>query len=371
MLVPVILSFYTILIFVSVFTLLFSKKENAEEFLPSEKISVIIPFRNEVENMITCLEGISTQDYPIELIEIILSDDHSEDDSKQIAVDFLFKKGITYKLIDLKELHQSGKKAAIETAVSKATGTIIVTRDADTYTESNLWLKSIAYQFKSMKSDLVLAPVILSGKSFIQTFQRFENIAITCIGYAFAKNKLPFVCSGANLAYKKTSFIKADPYKENKNIATGDDLFLLQAFLDSGFRISAAKNIDCIVYTKAEKSVASFINQRLRWASKAKNLHIKPAWFIGSILFLSNIIILIMSVSCFFGGINWKFCLFTLLYKCIIEFLLLFLGRIMYKQKINFAYYIPAFTANLVYVPLISMASFVVKSKWKGRKQGV
>ncbi|MEO8759735.1 MAG: hypothetical protein ABI388_01850, partial [Bacteroidia bacterium] len=66
-----------------------------------------------------------------------------------------------------------------------------------------------------------------------------------------------------------------------------------------------------------------------------------------------------------------KFCLFALIYKCIIEFLLLFLGGIMYRQKINLAYYLPAFVVNLLYVPMVSMASIFVKSKWKGRKQGV
>jgi len=43
----------------------------------------------------------------------------------------------------------------------------------------------------------------------------------------------------------------------------------------------------------------------------------------------------------------------------------------MYRQKFNFTYYIPAFIANIFYVPMVSVASIIVKSKWKGRKQGV
>ncbi len=365
-----VLSIYTIIILVSIFVLLFPEKENdLINFIPTEKVSILIPFRNEVQNIILCLKGITLQDYPIELIELILIDDDSTDHSKKLIIDFLRDKNISFKLIELKQHQLTGKKNAIELGVAQSSGSIIITRDADTFTKNSEWLKAIVHQLQY--NDLVLAPVILSGSSFVQSFQQFENIAITSMGYAFAKIKLPFVCSGANLAYKKESFLKADPYRTNKHIASGDDMFLLQSFMNNSFSISPTKGNNTIVYTNAEKSLSAFINQRIRWASKAKNLHIKAAWLIGAILFLSNFILLIMGVYAFFGGINYKFCLFALIYKCIIEFLLLFLGRFMYRQKFNFTYYIPAFIANLLYVPTVSMVSIIVKSKWKGRKQGV
>ena len=365
-----ILSIYTILILVSIFVLLFPERENdLAGFIPTEKISIVIPFRNEAQNIILCLKGIALQDYPNDLLEIILIDDDSTDNSKQLVEDFLRDKNISHKTIELKNHKLTGKKNAIEFGIAQSSGNIIITRDADTFTKNSEWLKTIVHQLQH--TDVVLAPVVLSGSSFIQSFQQFENMAITSMGYAFAKIKLPFVCSGANLAYKKESFLKANPYKNNKHIASGDDMFLLQIFIDKGFSISSTKNTHTIVYTNAEESVSSFIHQRIRWASKSKNLRLKTTWLIGSILFLSNFILLIMGVSAFFGGINYKFCLFALIYKCIIEFLLLFLGRFMYGQKFNFIYYIPAFIANLFYVPMVSVASIVVKSKWKGRKQGV
>ena len=368
-----ILSVYTLCIMITMFFLLLSTTEKHElsVFIPKEKISILIPFRNEKQTILKCLRGIVEQKFPKDLVEIILVDDHSEDNTKSIVHAFLKEKQIFYKLIDLKEEKRIGKKAAIELAVFQSSGSIIITRDADTYTESNLWLKSIAYHFQNANCDLLLAPVILSGTSFLQSFQQFENIAITTMGYAFAKIKLPFVCSGANLAYKKDFFLKADPYKCNVHIPSGDDMFLLQTFLDKGFSISTTKDSLSIVYTSAENSFRFFLNQRLRWASKAKKIKIKTALGIGSLLFLTNIGLLI---SCFLALINTtniNFCLFALLYKCIIDFLLLFLGSIMYKLKPNFTFYIPAFIANLFYVSFVTMASINVKSSWKGRKASV
>lgn len=373
-LVIIVLSVYTLFIAVPVFVLLFDGRDEKlylyiYRFIPKEKISIIIPFRNEAGVILNCLKGIVEQDFPKELVEIILVDDNSEDDTMQLAERFLKEKQVTYKLIDLKEKNLSGKKTAIEQAVSIASGSIIITRDADTYTKSNHWLMSIAYHLKNRNADLVIAPVILSGTSFIQTFQQFENIVITCMSYVFTKIKLPFVCSGANLAYKKDSFLKTNPYKENKNIASGDDMFLLQSFMKAQFSISASKNSDMIVYTNSEASFKSFINQRLRWASKAKSLKIKTASGIASLLVATNLLLLIYVIVGLFSGINIGFCLFALLYKCVIDFLLLFLAAIMFKQKPNFVFYLPAFIANLFYVPFITIASIIVKPSWKGRKQ--
>ena len=365
-----VLSIYTLFILTPIFVLLFEKKEDNDlsNFISKEKVSIIIPFRNEAHTVINCLKGITEQDFPKELMEIILVDDNSEDNTKQVAESFLKERAVAYKLIDLKEHNLSGKKTAIEQSVSQASGNIIITRDADTYTKSNLWLKSIAYQFNDSNIDLVLPPVILSGMSFIQVFQQFENMAITSIGYAFAKLKLPFVCSGANLAYKKDSFLKVNPYQGNKHIASGDDMFLLQSFIKEGLSISPTKNSNTIVYTEAEASFKSFINQRLRWASKAKGLKLKTASSIAGLLFLTNILLLVYTITGIFSGANIGFCLFALLYKCIIDFLLLFLAAIMFKQKPNFVLYIPAFILNLFYVPFITVASISIKPNWKGRK---
>lgn len=364
------LSIYTLFIFIPIFVLLFEKKEDFDlsGFIPKDKISIIIPFRNEANVILNCLKGIIEQEFPIELTEVLLMDDNSEDNTKNIAESFLKGKQVAYKIVDLKEYNLSGKKSAIEQGVSMASGRIIITRDADTYSDSNLWLKSIAYQFSNSTTNLILAPVILSGTSFVQAFQQFENLAIISIGYVFAKLKLPFVCSGANLAYKRESFLKANPYKDNKHVASGDDMFLLQTFIKEGYSISSSKDNSMIVYTNAEVTTKSFINQRLRWASKARNLNIKTVWSISSILFLTNLILLICIISSIFSGINIRFCLFALLYKCIIDFLLLFLAAIMFKQKPNFVLYFPAFILNLFYVPFITVASISIKPSWKGRK---
>ena len=48
-------------------------------------ISIIIPARNEAENIQHCLDSICNQSYPKHLYEIIVVDDHSTDNTAAIV----------------------------------------------------------------------------------------------------------------------------------------------------------------------------------------------------------------------------------------------------------------------------------------------
>ena len=74
--------------------------------------------------------------------ELVISDDHSEDDTAAIVKRYADR---NVKLISLKDYVtaplNSYKKKAIETAISRASGTLIVTTDADCYLPKH-WLET-------------------------------------------------------------------------------------------------------------------------------------------------------------------------------------------------------------------------------------
>ena len=59
-------------------------KKSSNDVIPNEMISIIIPFRNEEENILINLKSIESQRYPIEKYEVIYVDDFSEDRSFEI-----------------------------------------------------------------------------------------------------------------------------------------------------------------------------------------------------------------------------------------------------------------------------------------------
>ena len=82
------------------------------------KISVIIPARNEEENISKLLKALNDQSYPKEFFEVIVVDDHSTDNTAAIVKEFY-----PVKLLTLKDDNiNSYKKKAIETGVATATG---------------------------------------------------------------------------------------------------------------------------------------------------------------------------------------------------------------------------------------------------------
>src|SRR4051812_4790614 len=70
---------------------------------PSTFISVVIAARNEAKNISNILSDILTQNYPAALVEIIVIDDHSEDDTFAIvsAIRSTDARVIIYKLAEL------------------------------------------------------------------------------------------------------------------------------------------------------------------------------------------------------------------------------------------------------------------------------
>ncbi|MBK6826735.1 MAG: glycosyltransferase [Chitinophagaceae bacterium] len=102
-------------------------------------ISIIIPARNEEENISHLLEAIEEQSYSSALIEVIVVDDQSTDQTAAIVSSFPY-----VKLLRLSsDIQQSHKKRAIEFGIANASHEWILTTDADCIPPVN-WVAQIA-----------------------------------------------------------------------------------------------------------------------------------------------------------------------------------------------------------------------------------
>lgn len=336
-----------------------SKEKKSDVSIP---VSIIIACRNEEKNISTCIESIYSQNYPKELIELIIVDDHSEDES----INYIIKSS-NVKLIRLPS-HLKGKKAALTEGISAAVHELIITRDADTFSDVN-WLRTIIDKQVNSDADMLICPVTLKAENtFLNLFQRLEFYAFTIVTGATTFIKKPILCNGANLCFKKSIFTKVNGYKGNDDLASGDDVFLMNkiASLPEG-KIQYAKSLSATVYTSAENSLSGMTNQRLRWASKnTRNPNLWNA-FTGLSILLANISWLFIGVlSVFYQELTIYFVIIAAI-KCIIDFLLLFLGSSFHKQGSALIAF-PLFTVLYpMYIVFIAILSMLIKPKWKGR----
>ena len=244
-----------------------------DSYTPATKISVIIPARNEEENIESCLNSILAQNYPHHLLQVIVVDDHSTDNTAAIIKSFSIQ-GVQY--VSLAEHLQQNenivayKKLALATGIAASNGDLVVTTDADC-TAGKDWLKNIAAIYERQQPVMVVAPVSFTNdNSIVQLFQSLDFMSMQGITAATLQLKLGNMCNGANLAFSKTAYEAVGRYKGIDHIASGDD-YLLMTKLAARYpgRITYLKSVDAIVDTPPQPDWKGFLQQRIRWASKS------------------------------------------------------------------------------------------------------
>ncbi|WP_169818828.1 glycosyltransferase [Niabella ginsenosidivorans] len=273
--------------------------------------SVIIPARNEATTILPLLESIKKQSYLLEYVEIIVIDDHSEDHTAALVQKFRAENQgrLTVRLISLKEdALNSYKKKAIETGIAAAKKEWIVCTDADC-TVPVQWLQSYAERIRKAGPVFIAAPVSLiptptsvKKHRLLYIFQTLDFLTLQGITGASVYKNVHTMCNGANLAYKRDTFYEVNGFKGIDTIASGDDMLLMhKIWKRHPQKIQYLKSKEAIVETAAAATWRAFINQRIRWASKATRYEDKRIFGVLLLVYLFNCSFLLLLVMSFFN----------------------------------------------------------------------
>lgn len=335
-------------------------------------ITLIIPARNEDQNIANCLHSILNQNYPTDKLQIIVVDDNSTDRTFELANEIATKSQFGISIIKLSDYKIESKKSAIQKAVAIAKNNLMVTTDADCVHHPD-WLLSISDFYQKSKCKMIVAPVRLGcTNSFLEKFQVDEMLELSILTAGSIANQKPIMCNGANLAFEKTAFEEVHGYEGNYNIASGDDIFLMRKiskqFGNDSIQYLKAKEV--IVKTKAVKYFSEFINQKIRWASKS--FFSTSFWngFVGGIIFLSNLLIPAL-VFCYFACsfISPMFLIICIASKFIIDFLLLHLAAKFFGKRVNPLLFLVEEIVYPIYLITIFILALTKRNYyWKGRK---
>ena len=304
-------------------------------FIPSAsstgiKISIIIPARNEEENIGVLLAALQKQTYPAALYEVIVVDDHSSDKTAAVVQRY---PGV--KLLQLKEENiNSYKKKAIETGITAATGDMIVTTDADCIANPG-WLQTIAAFKKETNAVFIAAPVVLNGNnSLLQIFQVIDFIVLQAITGASVHKKIHSMSNGANLAYERKVFYDVNGFEGVDHIASGDDMLLMhKIWKQYPEEVHYLKSKDAIVSTQPMKTWKDFFNQRIRWASKAKKYDDKRIIAVLLLVYLFNLSFISLAVAGFFCYYYWLWLGGFWVAKTIVEWPLVYSASVFFDKK--------------------------------------
>ena len=329
-------------------------------------ISVVVAYRNEEENIGLLLNDLTGQNYPDNQYEIILVNDHSDDRSAEIVVNFKSKSSKRIVYLNLPD-QLTGKKNALDLGIKSSKGKYILTTDADCRVSEN-WINSfVQFCYHAGRPKLIIGLVDHDPSSgMLQRLQNLEFLSLMASGAGAAEIHKPIYCNGANLMfYKDTYMAITNPLR--MNIASGDDTFLLHHIKKLYPKdIYVLKSADAIVKTKPAANLKDFVNQHIRWISKGKyytDFHIILS---SAIVILSNLTVLGWIITALISA--HVFFILPLIWKMIIDWIFMIPVLSFFNRK-KLHYFIPVLSILYpVYVVFFTMAGLSGKFTWKGRR---
>lgn len=339
------------------------------------RVSVIVAARNEEKNVEALIYALHNQSYSKDYLEIIIINDHSEDRTLERLRELTVDKN-NFIILDLadyvskNQLTKAYKKTAISLGIKKSKGEFIITTDADC-TMENTWVNTMVSYYLQHDVAFITGPVLFTPKpNFLSIFQFLDMAGMMVITAASIKFKLSPMSNGANLAYPKKIFEEVKGFQNIDNIASGDDILLMEKIWELyPQRIHYVKSDNCIVKTQPALGLREFYNQRVRWTSKTANYKSKKIKILLGLVYIFNLLLLLTTFYIVLKMPAYtKHLIFSWGIKLIADFLLLYTGTSFFKNKKYLLLYLPSQLAHILYVVIIGAFGNFSSFSWKGRK---
>lgn len=330
-------------------------------------VSVLIAARNEAKHIELLLRSLKNQQYPFALLDVLIVDDHSTDDTANRVREFkLQHPDLPLRLLQNKG---TGKKAALHTALYRAIGELVLVTDADCALPAN-WVRQMAAAYRWETCKMLLGPVVLKPeRRFFSKLQALEFVSLMGTTAGAAGLGYPAMGNAANMGFDRQTALALGAFSPSA-YASGDDMFLMMAirkqFGKNAIRFVHAQ--DTIVETVAQSGLKSFFQQRKRWVSKSRAYKSFSVVFPALIVLLFNTALVLTLLA----GINKPlfilvFVLFVLL-KFLIDYPLLYLASGFLRLRHLLPWALLLEFVYPFYVSLIALAGLFLPYRWKGRR---
>lgn len=290
-------------------------KQKAEE-AATATFTVLIPCRNEAENLPRLLAALSGID-----AQVVVIDDHSTDGTADIALE----KGAT-----LIQSEGEGKKAALRSGFEAARGNHLITLDADVLLPEN-WFENLREALAKAPADLWLFPVLIDRpKNALQRFEAWDVLSLAATTAAFAHQHHAIMGSGACLVVKTEVYGEAMAHLRDDYVS-GDDVFLVQYLRRTGREIRFMDAPELHVRVEGAKSLRALLRQRVRWGYKTPAYADRVAQGLAFVVLMVNFAAVLSVVLLLLTGEWWWVLLPAGKAAC--DLLLLYPAAKIFKQK--------------------------------------
>lgn len=330
-----------------------------------KKVSVLIAARNEGKNIEKLLQSLYNQTFDKENFEVIIVDDHSDDDTFGISESFK----VSHPEMSLKLLKAtgSGKKQAISQALHAADNEVVIVTDADCELPAK-WIEKMLAFYIAKDLKMLLGPVLLSpADTLFEKLQVLEHMSLIASTAGSAAIGMPVMCNGANMMYDRKSALNVEKDRTDMKLASGDDMFLMEQFIAryGSKAIGFFLNREVIVKTATMPNLKAFFRQRTRWTSKTKAYTNWKIIATALSVFLFNLSIVFFFVAGFFMPVFWCFYVLYVILKTLIDYpIIRRISAFMKQKKLKF-WTLPLEFIYPFYVVFTAFAGMFTKVRWK------
>lgn len=232
-------------------------------------VTVIIPARNEENNIQACLNALACQTYPRNKTQIILVNDHSTDNTVEQAQTSTLD---NLKIISVDQQdHLCPKKNAIHQGIMASHGEIILTTDADCRPEPEWITHTVKCFIPQIGMVMGYAP-LHAAPGLLNPLLRLQSLVVAALSAGSAGMGFPLTCSGRNLAYRRKAYDAVHGFDGVGHIIGGDDVYLMNKIAQTPCQI--AFNLSPYASVPSQVHRDNQLNRQVRYQSKT--LHYGP-----------------------------------------------------------------------------------------------
>lgn len=191
-------------------------------------VTIIIPDRDRREALLDCIESVFAQDYPSEQIEVIVIDDGSKHEVKNIVGAFSCKLLINP--------DNRGQSYCRNLGAQQAKGEILAFLDSDCVAGRS-WLKDLVPCFQWEKAGAAGGYVDgYSQKSLLDRYEReFSPLNLGKFILCGGKDRSTFYAPTCNLLVRKKAFVESGGMRETLHV--GEDVDFCWRMRDTGWQV--------------------------------------------------------------------------------------------------------------------------------------
>ena len=265
------------------------------------RVSILVPARNEEQNIAACVRSLLAQDYPD--FEVIVLDDESTDRTWEM-LEGLTKENKSLKIRKGKPLPRGwiGKHWACHQLVGVASGELFLFTDADTRHHPNT-LREAAAAFEAEEADFLTALPREEAKSLGEKLtipvMSFGINSFLPVGFAHRTRLSAFCLAvGQFMLFRRKAYEKIGGYEAAKQKVL-DDVWFGRRIKAQGLRwriVDATQYVSCRMYTNLGEVSEGF--SKNLYATFGNNLLVYiPVWLWLIAVFLFPMFVLGLALS--------------------------------------------------------------------------